>query len=53
VVLACTELPLALNEENCRIGVLDTTRLLAERALAFSQARADTEASPEFELRGE
>jgi aspartate racemase len=37
IALACTELPLALNEGNCGAGVIDTTRLLAERALARSQ----------------
>ena len=51
VVLACTELPLALNEENCGVGVLDTTRLLAERALAFS--RAEAERKLDFELMSE
>lgn len=37
MVLACTELPLALSEENCGVAVIDTTRLLAHRALAHSQ----------------
>lgn len=33
IVLACTELPLVLNEANCEIPTLDTTALLAEAAL--------------------
>ncbi len=33
VALACTELPLVLNETNCGIPAIDTTRLLAESAL--------------------
>lgn len=33
IALACTELPLALNEANCGLPVLDTTALLAEAAL--------------------
>ncbi len=40
VALACTELPLSLNEHNCGIAVIDTTRLLAEAALARSQPSA-------------
>jgi aspartate racemase len=40
MVLACTELPLALNAANCGIAVIDTTRLLALRALAYSQLQA-------------
>ena len=37
IALACTELPLALNEDNCAIAVIDTTRHLSEVALARSQ----------------
>ena len=36
VALACTELPLALNEANCGVPVLDTTRLLAEAAVEYA-----------------
>ena len=38
MVLACTELPLALNDANCGMPALDTTRQLAELALALSHA---------------
>jgi aspartate racemase len=34
VALACTELPLALRTENCGLPAIDTTRFLAELALA-------------------
>jgi aspartate racemase len=34
VVLACTELPLSLNEANCGMPVIDTTALLARAAVA-------------------
>ncbi|MFZ4116071.1 MAG: aspartate/glutamate racemase family protein [Chthoniobacterales bacterium] len=33
VALACTELPLVLNSHNCSLTVLDTTRILAQRAV--------------------
>lgn len=33
IVLACTELPLVLNQENCGILTLDTTAILAESAV--------------------
>lgn len=33
IALACTELPLVLNEENCGISVMDTTAILADAAL--------------------
>lgn len=33
IVLACTELPLVLNKENCGILTLDTTAILAEGAI--------------------
>jgi aspartate racemase len=33
IVLACTELPLVLNKENCGILTLDTTAILAEGAV--------------------
>lgn len=33
IVLGCTELPLVLNDSNCPIPVLDSTRLLARAAL--------------------
>lgn len=36
IVLACTELPLVLTEENCGIKVVDTTRLLSHAALDFA-----------------
>jgi len=36
MVLACTELPLALTEQNCGVALIDTTRLLAERAVAHA-----------------
>ncbi|HTQ79225.1 MAG TPA: amino acid racemase [Thermoanaerobaculia bacterium] len=45
MVLACTELPLALNEANCGVPVIDTTRLLGERALAHSQPSQASQAS--------
>jgi aspartate racemase len=38
VVLACTELPLALNDSNCGIPALDITRILAGLALGRSQS---------------
>jgi len=38
IALACTELPLALNAENCRITVIDTTLVLAKAALEKSAA---------------
>lgn len=36
IILGCTELPLVLNEENCGIKVVDTTRILAHAALDFA-----------------
>ncbi|KAJ5126671.1 hypothetical protein N7448_007450 [Penicillium atrosanguineum] len=33
IVLGCTELPLILNEGNCQIKVVDTTRILSHAAL--------------------
>jgi aspartate racemase len=33
VALACTELPLVINDENSRLPTLDSTRLLARAAL--------------------
>lgn len=33
VALACTELPLVLNDDNCGLPAIDTTRLLAEAAV--------------------
>ncbi|KAJ5167373.1 uncharacterized protein N7482_006154 [Penicillium canariense] len=33
IILGCTELPLILNEENCMIKVVDTTRILSHAAL--------------------
>lgn len=33
IALACTELPLVLNSQNCRLPVLDTTDLLAKAAV--------------------
>jgi aspartate racemase len=33
IALACTELPLVLNDQNCQIPVLDTTDILAEAAI--------------------
>lgn len=33
IVLACTELPMVLNTENCGMPVMDTTRLLARAAI--------------------
>jgi aspartate racemase len=36
IILGCTELPLLLNEENCGIKVVDTTRILAHAALDFA-----------------
>lgn len=33
IALACTELPLVLNEKNCGLPVLDTTAILAEAAV--------------------
>jgi aspartate racemase len=40
VILACTELPLVLNEKNSPLPVLDSTRLLARAALARAAASA-------------
>jgi len=39
VALACTELPLCLNEGNCGVPVLDTTALLADAAFAYSMKK--------------
>jgi aspartate racemase len=36
VVLGCTELPIVLNDENSRLPVLDSTRLLAKAAVAHA-----------------
>ena len=33
VVLGCTELPLVLNDANCALPTLDSTRILARAAL--------------------
>jgi aspartate racemase len=38
VVLACTELPLALGEGDCRVAVLDPTRLQCREAFEFAVA---------------
>ena len=35
-ILACTELPLAINEQNSPLPIIDSTRLLAEKALEYS-----------------
>lgn len=40
MILACTELPMVLSEENCGIPTVDTTRLLAELALARTRSPA-------------
>lgn len=45
MVLACTELPLALSAENCGVAVIDTTRLLAQAALAHSQPSQSSQSS--------
>jgi len=48
VVLGCTELPLVLNDGNCALPTLDSTRLLARAALdraldpAFDPTRGGT-----------
>jgi len=36
IILACTELPLVLNTDNCGIPALDTTAILAQAAIAES-----------------
>jgi aspartate racemase len=36
LILACTELPMALNSSNCPLPFIDTTSLLAEKAVAIS-----------------
>lgn len=36
VVLACTELPVIYNEKNLGMPVIDTTRLIAEKALEYA-----------------
>ncbi|MBA3536041.1 MAG: aspartate/glutamate racemase family protein [Tatlockia sp.] len=36
IILACTELPLILNTQNCGIVAIDTTAALAEAAIAES-----------------
>lgn len=38
IILACTELPLVLNEKNCEMAVVDTTAVLAEAALKQASA---------------
>ncbi|EFF75898.1 hypothetical protein HMPREF0004_2757 [Achromobacter piechaudii ATCC 43553] len=38
VVLGCTELPLVLNDGNCVLPTLDSTRILARAALARALA---------------
>lgn len=38
IILACTELPLVLNKENCGILALDTTDILAESAVQYALA---------------
>jgi aspartate racemase len=40
MVLGCTELPLVLDDASCGVPVIDTTRLLAERALLHATAGA-------------
>lgn len=32
IALACTELPMILNKQNCNIPLIDTTRILAQDA---------------------
>lgn len=36
VVLGCTEIPLIINDDNCALPTLDSTRLLARAALAMA-----------------
>lgn len=36
VILGCTELPLVLNDENSPLPTIDTTRLLAQKALEYA-----------------
>ncbi|MNT86954.1 putative racemase [compost metagenome] len=38
VVLGCTELPLVLNDGNCALPTLDSTRILARAALSRALA---------------
>lgn len=40
VVLGCTELPLVLNDQNCAIPTLDSTTLLARKALQVAASGA-------------
>ena len=39
VVLGCTEIPLIMNDSNCALPTLDSTRLLARAALKHSLQR--------------
>jgi aspartate racemase len=36
IILGCTELPIVINEDNAPLPFIDTTRLLARKALEFS-----------------
>ena len=38
IVLACTELPLVLNSENCQIPVINTTEVLADAIVSYVEA---------------
>jgi len=42
VALSCTELPLALNDDNSPLPVLDSTRLLARAAVDYVMGQVDT-----------
>lgn len=41
IALACTELPLVLNAENCGINVLDTTAILAKAAVKYAALESE------------
>ncbi len=36
VILACTELPIIINKDNCPLPFIDTTRLLAKKSLEYA-----------------
>ncbi|MBA2655829.1 MAG: amino acid racemase [Tatlockia sp.] len=42
IILACTELPLVLNCENCQITTVDTSAILAESAVQYARALITT-----------
>jgi aspartate racemase len=47
VVLGCTEIPLMIKQENCKVPVFDTTALHAERALEYAISATKPKATRE------